>query len=119
VGHAVPGLKVYSFFDSLRSPHHPQTNGKIERVHQTLKARVNLLVYTSPEQLQAGMAEFIEFYNHRRPHEGIGNVTPVGGKKSCEEGKSRSSVPSYDGSGTSTMSAASKLKPRVNSDRKL
>lgn len=52
------------------------TNGKIERFHQTLKARVNLLVYTSPEQLRAGMVEFIEFYNHRRYHEGIGNVTP-------------------------------------------
>lgn len=59
------------------APHHPQTNGKIERFHETLKARLNLLVYTSPEQLRAAMAEFIEFYNHRRYHEGIGNVTPA------------------------------------------
>ena len=36
-----------------------------------------LLVYTSPEQLRAAMAEFIEFYNPRRYHEGIGNVTPA------------------------------------------
>ena len=36
-----------------------------------------LLVYTSPEQLRAAMAEFIELYNHRRYHEGIGNVTPA------------------------------------------
>jgi len=59
------------------APHHPQTNGKIERFHETLKARLNLLVYTSPEQLRAAMAEFIEFYNRRRYHEGIGNVTPA------------------------------------------
>ena len=59
------------------APHHPQTNGKIERFHETLKARLNLLVYTSPEQLRAAMAEFIEFYNQRRYHEGIGNVTPA------------------------------------------
>ena len=61
----------------LCSPHPPQTNGKLERFHQTLKARVNLLVYTSPENLRAAMTDFIEFYNHRRYHEGIGNVTPA------------------------------------------
>ena len=59
------------------SPNHPQTNGKLERFHETLKARLNLLVYTSPEQLRGAMGEFIEFYNHRRYHEGIGNVTPA------------------------------------------
>ena len=59
------------------APHHPQTNGKIERFHETLKARLNLLVYTSVEQLRAAMAEFIEFYNQKRYHEGIGNVRPA------------------------------------------
>jgi putative transposase len=59
------------------APHHPQTNGKIERFHETLKARLNLLVYTSVEQLRVAMAEFIEFYNQRRYHEGIGNVRPA------------------------------------------
>lgn len=59
------------------APHHPQTNGKIERFPETLKARLNLLVYTSPEELRRAMAEFIKFYNHRRYHEGIGNVTPT------------------------------------------
>lgn len=34
-------------------------------------------MYTSPEQLRAAMAEFIELYNQRRYHEGIGNVTPA------------------------------------------
>jgi putative transposase len=58
-----------------RSPYHPQTNGKLERFHETLKARLNLLVFTSPEALRAAMVEFIEFCNHRRYHEGIGNVT--------------------------------------------
>jgi hypothetical protein len=31
------------------APHHLQTNGKIERFHETLKPRMNLLVYTSPD----------------------------------------------------------------------
>ena len=44
------------------SHQHPQTNGKLERSHETLKARLNLLVFTSPEALLAAMAEFIKFY---------------------------------------------------------
>jgi hypothetical protein len=60
------------------APHHPQTNGKLERFHETLKARLKLLVYTSPEGLRAAMADFIRLYNHERYHEGIGNVTPGG-----------------------------------------
>ena len=59
------------------APHHPQTNGKIERFHETLKARINLLIYTSPEQLRRTMQQFIVYYNHHRYHEAIGNVTPA------------------------------------------
>ena len=59
------------------SPHHPQTNGKLERFHQTLKTRLNVLVYTSPEALARALAEFIEYYNQTRYHEGIGNVAPA------------------------------------------
>jgi len=81
-----PGYLAHAFEDYLRmlgirhiycSPHHPQTNGKLERFHETLKARVNLLVYLSPEELRRAIAEFIEYYNHRRYHEGIGNVAPA------------------------------------------
>jgi putative transposase len=81
-----PGFLAQAFEDYLRmlalrhircSPHHPQTNGKLERFHETLKARVNLLVYSSPEELRGAIAEFIEFYNHRRYHEGVGNVAPA------------------------------------------
>jgi putative transposase len=81
-----PGFLARALEDYLRrleirhiycSPCHAQTNGKLERFHETLKARLNLLVFTSPEALRAAMAEFIEFYNHRRYPEGIGNVTPA------------------------------------------
>ncbi len=60
------------------SPYPPQTNGKLERFHEPLKARLDLLVFTSPEALRAAMAEFMEFYSYHRYHEGIGNVTPAG-----------------------------------------
>ena len=59
------------------APHHPQTNGKIERFHETLRARMNLLIYTSPEELRRTMQEFIVYYNYHRYHEAVGNVTPA------------------------------------------
>ena len=80
------GYVARAFEDYLRmleirhlrcAPHHPQTTGKLERFHQTLKARLNLLVYASPDCLRQAMHEFIEYYNHRRYHEGIGNVAPA------------------------------------------
>jgi transposase InsO family protein len=74
-------LEDYLRMQSIRhircSPHHPQTNGKLERFHQTLKTRLNVLVYTSPEALARALAEFIEYYNQTRYHEGIGNVAPA------------------------------------------
>jgi RNA-directed DNA polymerase len=70
-------LRMLSIRHIYCAPHHPQTNGKIERFHETLKARMNLLVYTSPEELRRTMQDFIEYYNHRRYHEAIGNVTPA------------------------------------------
>jgi len=70
-------LKALEIRHIYCAPHHPQTNGKIERFHETLKQRLNLLIYTSPDRLREAMRAFIDFYNQRRYHEGIGNVTPA------------------------------------------
>ena len=60
------------------SPAHPQTQGKIERFHQTLKrwlgrrpAARNLL------ELQAQLDAFRLDYNEHRPHRAIGRITPA------------------------------------------
>ncbi len=59
------------------APYHPQTQGKIERWHQTLKARILLDNYYLPGDLERQIAAFVEHYNHVRYHESIENVTPA------------------------------------------
>ncbi len=56
---------------------HPQTQGKIERWHKTLKNRVLLENYFLPGDLEARIKAFVEHYNHQRYHESLNNVTPA------------------------------------------
>jgi len=60
----------------LATPFHPQTNGKLERYHQTLKRDVNQVPYELPADLEAAIAAFVGYYNYRRYHKALGNVTP-------------------------------------------
>ena len=60
----------------LATPFHPQTNGKLERYHQTLKREVNQLPYEMPSDLEAAIVAFVSYYNYRRYHKALGNVTP-------------------------------------------
>ena len=80
-----PGYISRAFRDNLHmvgirhifaSPFHPQTNGKLERYHQTLKRDVNQLQYDVPSELEAAIIAFVSYYNYRRYHKALGNVTP-------------------------------------------
>jgi len=59
------------------APYHPQTQGKIERWHQTLKNRILLENYYLPGDLEASIGRFIDHYNHRRYHESLSNLMPA------------------------------------------
>jgi len=59
------------------APFHPQTQGKIERWHQTLKNRILLENYYLPGDLEAQINAFVDHYNNHRYHEAIGNLTPA------------------------------------------
>ena len=69
-------LRLVGIRHITASPFHPQTNGKIERYHRTLKGQINQVPYDMPGELKEAIKTFIEYYNYRRYHEGLGNVTP-------------------------------------------
>jgi transposase InsO family protein len=74
-------LKSYLSAIKIRSIHgrvgHPQTQGKIERYHRSMKNVVKLDNYYHPEQLKESIAAFVEYYNNERYHESLNNVTPA------------------------------------------
>lgn len=59
------------------APYHPQTQGKIERYHRTMKNIVKLENYYFPGELENAIANFVEYYNHERYHESLDNMTPA------------------------------------------
>lgn len=58
-------------------PYHPQTCGKIEsfwrNLNQECLTKVPLATF---EEAQAKIGEYVEYYNFKRPHQGIGNLIP-------------------------------------------
>ena len=60
------------------TPYHPQTCGKVERLHQTLKLFLaKQAPATSLAVLQAQLDAFRTYYNQRRPHRALGRQTPL------------------------------------------
>ena len=59
-------------------PYPPQTQGKIERWHRTMKIVVKLENHYFPGELEIALKDFVAYYNNERYHESLKNVTPVG-----------------------------------------
>jgi Integrase core domain len=58
-------------------PYHPQTCGKIERLHQTLKRYLEKQRPAGTlEELQGQLDRFLRYYNQIRPHRALGKRTP-------------------------------------------
>jgi putative transposase len=74
-------LKEYLAEKKIRQVHgkpcHPQTQGKIERYHRSMKNVVKLEHYYYPDELKAALEDFVNYYNHERYHESLNNVTPA------------------------------------------
>jgi transposase InsO family protein len=57
----------------------PQTNGKVERFHQTMAREWGYgLAYRSSEHRRAALPHWLAYYNESRPHSSIGNRPPIG-----------------------------------------
>ena len=70
-------LEGESMSQVFGAPYHPQTQGKIERYHRTMKNVIKLENYYTPEQLRKNIEAFIDYYNNRRYHESLDNLTPA------------------------------------------
>lgn len=59
-------------------PRRPQTNGKVERFHRILLEEwAYIRPWRSESERHLGYEAFIHFYNHHRPHGGLGWATPT------------------------------------------
>lgn len=62
----------------LAAAKHPQTLGKLERFHRSLEDEgLDPEGYTGVEELQGALDRYRAFYNHERPHQGIGGLVPA------------------------------------------
>ena len=76
------GLKTYIKEDLKMKqvhgkPMHPQTQGKIERYHRTMKNVVKLNHFYHPGELIEALEKFVDHYNKNRYHESLNNLTPA------------------------------------------
>ena len=58
-------------------PLHPQTQGKIERYHRSMKRGIKLQHYFAPPELEEAIGEWVACYNEQRYHDSLGNLRPI------------------------------------------
>jgi transposase InsO family protein len=60
-------------------PYRPQTNGRVERFHQTMAREWAYgLAYGSHRQRNQALPHWLDHYNRRRPHSSLGDRPPIG-----------------------------------------
>lgn len=71
-------IRVSGMSHVRTSPYYPQSNGKIERWHKTIKQNcIRPAIILSKDDANRTTRKFIEHYNHKRLHSAIGYVTPA------------------------------------------
>mgnify|MGYP000306607848 CR=1 FL=1 len=70
-------LEEHGMSHTRGRPYHPQTQGKIERWHRSMKNQILLNHYYLPSELEEQLHRFVSYYNYERYHESIDNLTPA------------------------------------------
>ena len=71
-------LAAHNIRHLTTQPYRPRTNGKIERFHQTMgREWAHGRSYPSSAHRASLLGDWLEHYNHRRPHSAIGNRPPI------------------------------------------
>ncbi len=78
-------LQEKKIYHIRERPYHPMTQGKIERFHRSRKNVINLENYYYPWKIKKRLEEFVNYYNHKRYHESIDNLTPADVYAGCRE----------------------------------
>lgn len=65
-------------------PYRPQTNGKVERFWRTIEGDLFEETYfESLDGLKEELLQYMYYYNHERPHQGVGGLSPVKFAENC------------------------------------
>jgi transposase InsO family protein len=71
-------LETLGIRHKLIKPHHPQTNGKVERFFRTVEQECyQIICFQNSQHRVFALNRFIRYYNHRRPHLALGGLTPI------------------------------------------
>jgi len=71
-------VRSYGLQQEFITPHCPQQNGMIERLIRTLKEQcAHRHRFESQQHASRVIGDWIQFYNHRRPHQALGMKTPA------------------------------------------
>lgn len=67
----------YNIPQQFTKPYRPQTNGKAERVIKTIKGLLRKHHFTSREERRRILYAIVRYYNHLRPHQSLGGISPL------------------------------------------
>ena len=77
--------KKYNIEHRLISPHHPQTNGMVERFNGRIEEVIGQTTFKSGEELEETLIRYARIYNNLIPQRALGHIPPVEAIKNWQQ----------------------------------